>query len=168
MLNASRLSKLPKFSNLESESGAVSITEEIEMQNIYPRILCAAGHHEEIGEHGSREFISASLPEYNITFANNEFDIAERARSGPFDLILMNCVRPDGRYAKACELIRMFDTKTPVVFITNSHRVTEEAASRLGAQGVVSTDSPHFAEDLRHRLSELVECNSMVFKQQKV
>ena len=134
------------------------------MQEHSPRVLCAAGHHYEMGERGSREFIKAMLPEYEIRFAQNEFDITELAREGGYDLILMNCIRLDGRYAKACVLIRMFDPDTPVIFITDSHQMSEEDTAKVEAQGVFSTDDEHFVEDLRSRIGELVGRDTLIFK----
>jgi CheY-like chemotaxis protein len=134
----------------------------------HPRILCVAGHRYEMRERGSREFISAMLPEYEIRFAQNEFDITELAREGRYDLILMNCIRLDGRYAKACVLIRMFDPETPVIFITDSHQMTEEDTATVGAQGVFSTADPNFVEDLRDRVNELVGRDILTFKPMKM
>jgi hypothetical protein len=134
----------------------------------FPRVLCAAGHHHEMGPRGSRESISAMLPEFDIKFTQNEFDLIELAREGGYDLILMNCTRLDGRYVRACNIIRMFDSKTPVLFITNSPGITEEEAESVGAQAVFSTGSERFLDDVRQRASELVGSNGLISERERI
>ena len=81
-----------------------------------------------------------------------------------YDLILMNCIRLDGRYAKACVLIRMFNPETPVIFITDSHQMSDEDTAKVEAQGVFSTADPNFVEDLRDRVRELVGRDALIVK----
>ena len=138
------------------------------MEDQHPRILCAAGHHYEMGPRGSRESISAMLPEFDIKFTQNEFDLIERAREGGYDLILMNCTRLDGRYVRACNIIRMFDSKTPVLFMTNSPGMSLQDAEAAGAQVVCSTSCPYFVDDVRLCARELVDRNTLIFQTKRI
>jgi hypothetical protein len=77
-------------------------------------------------------------------------------------------VGPDGRYAKVCNIMRMFDPRTPVLFITNSPGMTEDEAASTGAQGVFSTGGAHFGEDIRHRANDLIDGNALIFETKQI
>ena len=132
------------------------------------RILCAAGHRYQMGPRGSRESISAILLGYDINFAQNEFDLIELAREGGYDLILMNCLRLDGRYIRACTLLRMFDPVTPLLLITNSPGMTEDEAASAGAQGLCSTGAANFEHDISQRASDLINGKALIFETRQI
>ena len=62
---------------------------------------------------------------------------------------------PDGTGEEACRLIRYFDQKTPILFITGVSTFTETRARSIGAQGTLKKASPTFIDELRHRTLEL-------------
>ena len=122
----------------------------------YPSILCAL-------ESAHRGTISAIPPEYDLTFAHDEFDAVETAQQRRFKLILLTCQGPDERYAKACIFIRTFDDETPILFITGRHGLTEEQAQTAGAQGVVCESDQDFAGDLKRRIEGLIDGETKIF-----
>src|SRR6476646_9760194 len=111
----------------------------------FPSILCAV-------ESANRESIRSIPPDYDVTFAQNEFDAVEIAQERRFELILMTCQRADARYAKACSIIRQFDDHTPILFITGSPGLSEDEAFAAGAQGVLCQSDKNFASDLKLRI----------------
>jgi CheY-like chemotaxis protein len=116
----------------------------------FPSILCAV-------ERTTRESISAVLSEYDLRFAENEFEAIDLARRRESDLILMSCRQVDDGSAKACQIIRVFDDQTPVLFLGDSSRLTEEEALSVGAQGLLHEHAPNFAYELKRRVSELID-----------
>jgi CheY-like chemotaxis protein len=124
-----------------------------------PRVLCAAGHLAEKGQQGSRESISAILSDYDVTFARDTYQLIDLAHEDVYDLIVMNCLHVGERYAIACKIIRLWNTTTPVLFITNSSEPTAEQAAEAGAQRVCSTGCPQFIADVQRCAKELVYPN---------
>jgi len=60
-------------------------------------------------------------------------------------------------YFEACRLIRGFDLKVPILFITASRAFTETHARSIGAQGTLRKMSPNFNEELQQRVSDLTQ-----------
>src|SRR5437899_11672779 len=92
-----------------------------------PSILCAL-------ECTTPETVTSVLPEYAITFAHNEIDFVEFAREARFDLILTSSLKAEFRYPRACTVIRMFDPRTPLLFITDFAGPTKEEILSLDAE----------------------------------
>lgn len=59
------------------------------------------------------------------------------ARTGGYDLYLLDYVFPEGTGRELCERIREFDPDTPVLFFTASHPSIREEALGCGARGFV-------------------------------
>ena len=52
-------------------------------------------------------------------------------------------------------MIRGFDQRTPILFVTGSRSFTERRARAIGAQGTVKKASPTFIEQIQARTSQL-------------
>src|SRR5438309_11094978 len=75
------------------------------------------------------------LPDFELISASTKAEAVEKAREGNFALIFMDYLLPDGTGEEACRIIRYFDQKTPILFITGSATFTETKARSIGAQG---------------------------------
>jgi CheY-like chemotaxis protein len=95
------------------------------------------------------------LPEFELTSVATKAEAVQKAREEKFSLIFMDYRLPDGTGEEACRLIRYFDHKTPILFITGISSFTETKARSIGAQGTLKKASPTFIDELRHRTSEL-------------
>jgi CheY-like chemotaxis protein len=95
------------------------------------------------------------LPEFELISASTKAEAVQMAREEQFALIFMDYRLPDGTGEEACRLIRYFDHKTPILFITGVSTFTETKARSIGAQGTLKKASATFIEELRHRTSEL-------------
>ena len=95
------------------------------------------------------------LPEFELTSVATKAEAVQKAREEKFALIFMDYRLPDGTGEEACRLIRYFDHKTPILFITGISSFTETKARSIGAQGTLKKASPTFIDELRHRTSEL-------------
>lgn len=95
------------------------------------------------------------LPDFEIISAASKGEAIEKIMDGGFSLIFMDYWLPDGTGEEACRLIRHFDNKTPILFITGSSSFTATKAVSIGAQGVLKKASPTFVDELRERASEL-------------
>jgi PleD family two-component response regulator len=115
----------------------------------YPSILCAL-------ECATKETVLAVLPEYDLTFASNEFDLVELAREGRFDLILTSSLKADHRYPRACSIIRMFDPRTPLLFITDLSGPTEEEVLSFDAHIILYESDIATQEIVRQRVREVL------------
>jgi CheY-like chemotaxis protein len=95
------------------------------------------------------------LPEFELTSVATKAEAVQKAREEKFSLIFMDYRLPDGTGEEACRLIRYFDNKTPILFITGVSSFTETKARSIGAQGTLKKASPTFIDELKHRTSEL-------------
>jgi CheY-like chemotaxis protein len=114
-----------------------------------PKILCVEDHAD------TCEMISHLLPEFEIITAATKNEAVQMVRDGGFSLILMDYHLPDGTGEEACHIIRHFDQKTPILFVTGSITLTNTKAVSLGAQGVLKKGSLTFVEELQARAAEL-------------
>jgi|SRR6478672_5241258 CheY-like chemotaxis protein len=95
------------------------------------------------------------LPDFELTSVATKAEAIQKAREEKFALIFMDYRLPDGTGEEACRLIRYFDNKTPILFITGVSSFTETKARSIGAQGTLKKASPTFIDELKHRTSEL-------------
>lgn len=95
------------------------------------------------------------LPDFELISATTKAEAVKKARDEQFALIFMDYRLPDGTGEEACRLIRYFDQKTPILFITGVSTFTETRARSIGAQGTLKKASPTFIDELRHRTLEL-------------
>src|SRR6476620_7504863 len=90
------------------------------------------------------ELLTIALPEFEVVNAPTKADAIEKAKQGGFGLIFRETWLPDGTGEETCQRIRIFDTKTPILFITASRNFSETAARALAAQGMLQKTSPDF------------------------
>lgn len=95
------------------------------------------------------------LPDFELISASTKAEAIEKAREGHYALIFMDYRLPDGTGEEACRLIRNFDEKTPILFITGVNSFTETRARSIGAQGTLKKASPIFIDELKNRTYEL-------------
>jgi CheY-like chemotaxis protein len=114
-----------------------------------PRILCVEDEPETCG------MLQVLLPEFEIISAATKGEAVEKVMEDEFSLILMDYYLPDGTGEEACQLIRRFDQRTPILFVTGSSTFTSTDAVSIGAQGVLKKASPTFTEELEARSAEL-------------
>jgi CheY-like chemotaxis protein len=104
------------------------------------------------------DMLQVLLPDFELISASTKAEAVEKAREGNFALIFMDYLLPDGTGEEACRVIRYFDQKTPILFITGSTTFTETKARSIGAQGTLKKASATFIDELKHRTSELALC----------
>jgi CheY-like chemotaxis protein len=114
------------------------------------RILCIDD------EPNTCEMFQVVLPEYEIVSAICMAVGVKLARDDHFSLIFLDYYLPDGTGAEVCGMIRTFDRRTPILFVTGSRSFTERHARAIGAQGTVKKASPTFIEQIQTRTNELV------------
>ena len=101
------------------------------------------------------EMLQLVLPEYEMIFARSMTEGVSLAREHKFLLILLDYCLPDGNGDEACSIIRTFDDRTPILFVTGSRSFTERMARSIGAQGMVKKASPTFIEQIQSRTRQL-------------
>ena len=101
------------------------------------------------------KMLQTLLPDFELISASSKAEAIEKARGGNFALIFMDFRLPDGTGEDACHVIRHFDQKTPILFITGVATFTETKARSIGAQGTLKKASPTFIDELKHRTLEL-------------
>ena len=97
------------------------------------------------------------LPGYTLIPAQTKAEAVELARNNSYAVIFMDYWLPDGTGEEACRLIRYFDHRTPILFITGSSAFTSTKAVSIGAQGSLRKASPNFIDELRARTAELAK-----------
>jgi CheY-like chemotaxis protein len=115
------------------------------------RIMCVDD------DHDTCELISAILKNYEIKSASSMAEALLLAAKEQFNLYLLDYHLPDGNGMELCLLIKNFDTKTPMLFVTGTSSMVEKQALTIGAQGLIRKNSNSFVEDLEKKVSELME-----------
>jgi CheY-like chemotaxis protein len=115
------------------------------------RILCVEDHPD------TCELISTILKKYECTSAYSKADALMLATKEKFDIYLLDYHLPDGNGIELCLLIKNFDTKTPILFVTGTSSMNEKQALNIGAQGLIKNTSDNFVDKLQKRVSELLE-----------
>jgi DNA-binding response OmpR family regulator len=119
------------------------------METNKARILCVED------ESDTHHMLRVFLSDFEIISALTKTEAIELARNNTFSLILMDYWLPDGTGEDACRVIRSFDSRTPILFITGSHTFSETKARAIGAQGTLKKASPTFMQELKTRAGEL-------------
>lgn len=114
------------------------------------RILCVEDHQD------TCELISVFLVQYQVVSAYNIYDAISLAKHKNFDLYLIDYHLADGTGIELCSIIKNFDTKTPILFITGSSSITESQILKIGAQGLVKKGKFSFLEDLESIVKKLI------------
>lgn len=105
----------------------------------------------------TRELIETILKEYECTSAYSKADALSLATKEKFDLYLLDYHLPGGNGIELCLLIKNFDTKTPILFLTGTSSMTERQALKIGSQGLIKNTGDNFVEKLEKKVSELLE-----------
>lgn len=79
------------------------------------------------------------------------------ARREPFDLHLLDHYLPDGTGLDLCEMIRLFDTQTSILFYSDTGLLTQQQVLAVGAQGLVKKQES--LEVLKQTISQLLNGN---------
>ena len=74
---------------------------------------------------------------YQVVAATSVAEGVRLARTGSFDVYLLDNRFADGTGRELCEQIRAFDVMTPIIFFSGDHPNRLEAALACGAQGFV-------------------------------
>ncbi len=101
------------------------------------------------------ELVSFILRDYDVTTVQTKAEAVKTAGSGGFDLFLLDYYLPDGTGEELCKEIRIFDSRTPILFVTGSASFTERRSRSIGAQGTLKKANPMFLSELRNRALEL-------------
>lgn len=114
------------------------------------RLLCVEDHRE------TCELITRVLHDFEVISVTTKADAIERAKTGRFDLMVVDYYLPDGTGEELCKHVRVFDTRTPILFITASDDFSETRSRTIGGQGMIKKGRDNFVSELRARASELV------------
>jgi DNA-binding response OmpR family regulator len=95
------------------------------------------------------------LTDYDLTTVETFERGLEAARTGGFDLIILDHYLPDGNGIKLCSLIRTFDERTPILFVTNAHEIGLEEIRAVGASAIVRKMGSGFIDKLLRSVREL-------------
>ena len=101
------------------------------------------------------ELVSFILRDYDVTTVRTKAEAVNMAKSGGFDLFLLDYYLPDGTGEELCKQIRGFDSRTPILFVTASATFSETRARGIGAQGTLKKANPLFLSELKNRALEL-------------
>jgi CheY-like chemotaxis protein len=115
------------------------------------RILCVEDHEDTCA------LISTILKNFEVVHSYSMADALRLATLEKFHLYLFDYHLPDGTGLELALLMKNFDTKTPILFITGTSSMSEKQAIKIGAQGLVKKGTPSFVEDLEIRVAEILE-----------
>ncbi len=113
-----------------------------------PRILCVDDHADIC------DLVAGLLDGYQVIQAPSINDAIDKAKTGEFDLFLLDYFLPDGNGIDLCRLIRKFDSRTPIVFVTVARPLTKLNGETLGFQGVI--EKHHIADQLPGVVAKLL------------
>ena len=99
---------------------------------IQRRILCVDDHID------TCNLIATILEPQQVILAHTKADALRKARAERFSLYLLDYHLPDGTGFELCSLIRVFDSSTPIIFVTSSKRLTKSHVTAVGAQALVA------------------------------
>ena len=93
------------------------------------------------------DLIAYLLADWEVICAQSQAEALQRVVRENFDLILLDYHLPDGTGAEICRVIRAFDQKTPVLFVTAFDGISSTELAEVGAQGLIKK-GPYFTEML--------------------
>lgn len=103
-------------------------------------ILCIDDHPD------TCEMVSVMLGSagYEVTQATSVAEGLRLASQGGFDMILLDWVFEDGTGLELCQMIRAFDTDTPIIFYSGvAYQSKIKEAMKAGAQGFLIKPVPN-------------------------
>jgi DNA-binding response OmpR family regulator len=113
------------------------------------RILCVED------DPDSCALLAILLGDYDVSTATTVRKAVELARTGGFDLYVLNGKYPDGSGIELCLEIRSFDAAVPILFFSGlAEETTIQEALTAGAQSYLI--KPDEIELLRPRVEELL------------
>ena len=115
------------------------------------KILCVDDHTDFC------ELVAAILQDVKVVSAHNIADAILLATREKFDLYLLDYHLPDGTGLELCLLLRGFDAKTPILFMTGTSSISEAQAINAGANGLVKKGRTEAVSDLRSKVAKLLE-----------
>jgi CheY-like chemotaxis protein len=114
-------------------------------------ILCVDDHDD------TCELIATILKDYKVTSAHSMAEALRLASKEKFSIYLLDYHLPDGTGIEVCLMIKNFDDKTPILFVTGTSSMTERQALNIGAQGLIKKASDDFVEKLETTVSKLLD-----------
>lgn len=126
------------------------------MSEATKKILCVDDHTDFC------ELVAAILHDVKVVSAHSMADAIVLATREKFDLYLLDYHLPDGTGLELCLLLRGFDAKTPILFMTGTSSMTEAQAISAGADGLVKKGRSEAVADLRSKVSKLLAATGLV------
>ena len=113
----------------------------------FPRVLCIDDSPEVLS------LVSAALGAFRMETAITKEQGIEKARTGGYSLVIIDYSLPDGTGEELYNLLRIFDKKTPVLFMTGGFGITDREARSIGAMGSLRKGNVDFVGQLRSRVN---------------
>jgi len=101
------------------------------------------------------ELAASVLKEFEVITAASKADAVEKVKLRNYSLILVDYFLPDGTGEEFTKHVRIFDKRTPILFVTGSADFSETQARTIGAQGTLKKGRPDFVNELRQRALDL-------------
>lgn len=117
-------------------------------------ILCI----EDDNEH--RQMVTSALHGYDVISVASKHGALECLLTDRFSLVIIDHGLIDGTGEEVCRHLRVFDKRTPVLFINEPGHFSEAKAVGIGAQGSLEKSRVNFVNSLRERVGELVPMNN--------
>lgn len=97
--------------------------------------------------------ITAIFSDHEVLNVHNAFDALQLIENEKFDLYLFDYDLPDKSGIELTNIIKTFDRKTPILFMTGLGTMTEKKATDAGAQGLIIKGTSNFIDDLESSVS---------------
>lgn len=110
------------------------------------RILCVEDHPD------TCELIALILDDCEVVSVNTKTEGLRRAARGSHGLYLFDYHLPDGTGEELARAVRVFDRRTPIIFVTGTSSLSAADVAAIGAQGLVRKGSLSFIADLRYKV----------------
>jgi len=121
------------------------------MTSSKPRILFTENHED------TRDMVVLFLEQagYEMTTASNVADTLKLAKSGSYNLFILDSWLPNGSAIELCEMLREFDEQTPILFYSAlGFEEDKNLAMKAGAQAYLV--KPVEISDLRRTVNALI------------
>ncbi|HEX2640835.1 MAG TPA: response regulator [Pyrinomonadaceae bacterium] len=125
------------------------------MSEVTRKILCVDDHTDFC------ELVAAILQDVKVVSAHSVAEAVALATKEKFDLYLLDYHLPDGTGLELCLLLRGFDAKTPILFMTGTSSISEAQAINAGADGLVKKGRTEAVADLRSKVTQLLAATGL-------
>lgn len=119
------------------------------------KILCVDDHTDFC------ELVAAILHDVKVVSAHSMAEAVALATKEKFDLYLLDYHLPDGTGLELCLLLRGFDAKTPILFMTGTSSISEAQAINAGADGLVKKGRTEAVAELRSKVTKLLAATGL-------